>query len=66
VSHSETYKDTGATSSFYQGLDAGIKKEQKRILDLLRDRRTSLLKGNYLETANIYQSAINLIEGGNK
>lgn len=37
MSHSENYTDTGHTSAFYQGKDAGIRQEQERIIKLIDD-----------------------------
>jgi hypothetical protein len=36
VSHSKDYEDTGPTTAYYQGVDAGIQAEQERIIKALR------------------------------
>jgi hypothetical protein len=38
MSHSRDYEDTGPTTAYYQGFDAGIKAEQERIITALRDK----------------------------
>jgi hypothetical protein len=38
MSHSKNHEDTGATTAYYQGFDAGIKAEQERIINALRDK----------------------------
>jgi hypothetical protein len=45
------------------GFKAGMTTERKYLLGLLQDHRNKLLAANLLDTANVYQSAINLIEG---
>lgn len=35
MSHSESYQDTGPTTAFYQGVEAGRKQELDRILAIL-------------------------------
>ena len=48
---------------YIEGLEAGGRGERNYILKLLTDHRNELLAANLLDTANVYQSAINLIEG---
>ena len=47
---------------YTRGLEAGIISERKYLLGLLQARRNELLAVNALDTANVYQSAIKLIE----
>jgi hypothetical protein len=42
MSHSPNQIDTGPTSAFYQGRDAGIEAERERIVKLLQNNSTSL------------------------
>ena len=35
MSHSANYFDTGNTTVFYQGVEAGVKQERERIIELL-------------------------------
>lgn len=35
MSHSANYTDTGPTTAFYQGKEAGIREEQERILRII-------------------------------
>jgi hypothetical protein len=44
------------------GFEAGISTERKYLLGVLQARRNELLAVNALDTANVYQSAIKLIE----
>lgn len=44
------------------GFEAGMISERKYLLGLLQARRNELLAVNALDTANVYQSAIKLIE----
>jgi hypothetical protein len=36
MSHSKDYEDSGPTTAYYQGFDAGIQAEQERIIKALR------------------------------
>lgn len=37
MSHSENYTDTGHTTVFYDGMQAGVEKERERIIKLLEN-----------------------------
>jgi hypothetical protein len=41
MSHSKDYEDSGPTTAYYQGLDAGIEAEQERIIKALRAKAAS-------------------------
>jgi hypothetical protein len=38
MSHSRNHEDTGPTTAYYQGFDAGIQAEQERIIKALRGK----------------------------
>jgi hypothetical protein len=38
MSHSRDYEDTGPTTAYYQGFDAGIQAERNRIIEALRGK----------------------------
>lgn len=65
MSHSENYTDTGRTTVFYDGMQAGIEKERERIVELLRNLRSAGKKANLTGTANI-NAIIALIKGEQK
>jgi hypothetical protein len=58
VSHSENYIDRGATSSYYQGVEAGKEEERRRIVKLIQDyspdldtlRLVALIEGSQTDT----------------
>jgi hypothetical protein len=58
--------DTRWHKGFIEGVLNGVRAERNRIIKQLTDHRNKLLAANLLDTANVYQSAINLIEGENK
>jgi hypothetical protein len=71
VSHSANHTDTGHTSAFYQGRDAGIRQERERIIELLEPlaQHSELCEsGCYPEdcSAFAYEYAIGLIKGEQK
>ena len=77
MSHSETYTDTGPTSAFYQGVEAGEKSERERIIKLMETailQETRLLDFNsnrsdfkfHHAKITIAQQFIDLIKGEQK
>jgi hypothetical protein len=59
VSHSETYTDTGPTTAYYQGVEAGEKAERERIINLLEqlDSEWRNWLHHYLQRNNLHEIA---------
>jgi hypothetical protein len=58
VSHSESHTDTGITTAFYQGYEAGERNERERIIGLI-DRYKN-------KPAFTFANLTSLIKGENK
>ena len=60
MSHSEDFTDSGPTTAFYQGVDAGIKQERERSIKLLEDKLKNISVADVHEREGIF-SALTLI-----
>lgn len=58
MSHSATYTDTGRTTSFYQGMDAGERKERERVLSVVEYFIATACKCDSCNTAREIRDAI--------
>ena len=62
MSHSENYTDTGRTTTFYQGVDAGVSQERERIIKMLEDAREAQPCGCDDCGDHVWGKAIDLIK----